>query len=119
LRFAFRLNSREAGQCGIVTDQQLWGTVHADDTRFKLKRNNAVQLPDLKLLQVGYPFTAPQDLSSTAIVVPDSPSETELLTMLAFSERLGRLSQADSVKLNVYTAGTLPDDVRKKAIWWV
>lgn len=115
IAIAFRLNSREAGQCGIVTDQQLWGTVHADDTRFKLNRNNAVQLPDLKLLQVGYPFTAPQDLSSTAIVVPDSPSETELLTMLAFSERLGRLSQADSVKLNVYTAGTLPDDVRKES----
>src|SRR5579883_1197266 len=113
IAIAFRLNPRESGQCGIITDQQLWGTVHAEDTNFKLNRDNSVQLPNLKLLQVGYPFTAPQDLSSTAIIVPDTPSETELLTMLAFSERLGRLSQADSVKLGVYTAGTLPDDVRK------
>ncbi|MBW4581149.1 MAG: cellulose biosynthesis cyclic di-GMP-binding regulatory protein BcsB [Tildeniella nuda ZEHNDER 1965/U140] len=114
LAIAFRLTAREQGQCGVVTDQQLWGTVHANDTRFKLKRDSSVQLPDLKLLQVGYPFAAPQDLSGTAIVVPDSPSETELLTMLAFSERLGRLSQAESVKLDVYTTGTLPDDVRKQ-----
>lgn len=114
LAIAFRLSAREQGQCGVVTDQQLWGTVHANDTRFKLKRDQSVQLPDLKLLQVGYPFAAPQDLSGTAIVVPDSPSETELLTMLAFSERLGRLSQAESVKLDVYTTGTLPDDVRKQ-----
>ena len=114
LAIAFRLSAREKGQCGVVTDQQLWGTVHADETRFKLKRDQSVQLPDLKLLQVGYPFTAPQDLSGTAIVVPDSPSETELLTMLAFSERLGRLSQAESVKVDVYTTGTLPDDVRRQ-----
>ncbi|MBW4470401.1 MAG: cellulose biosynthesis cyclic di-GMP-binding regulatory protein BcsB [Stenomitos rutilans HA7619-LM2] len=114
LAIAFRLSAREQGQCGVVTDQQLWGTVHANDTRFKLKRDQSVQLPDLKLLQVGYPFAAPQDLSGTAIVVPDSPSETELLTMLAFSERLGRLSQAGSVKLDAYTAGTLPDGVRKE-----
>ena len=114
LAIAFRLSAREQGQCGVVTDQQLWGTVHADETRFKLKRDQSVELPDLKLLQVGYPFTAPQDLSGTAIVVPDSPSETELLTMLAFSERMGRLSQSESVKLDVYTTGTLPDGVRKQ-----
>ncbi|WP_219904572.1 cellulose biosynthesis cyclic di-GMP-binding regulatory protein BcsB [Stenomitos frigidus] len=114
LAIAFRLSAREQAQCGVVTDQQLWGTVHADETRFKLKRDQSVQLPDLKLLQVGYPFAAPQDLSGTAIVVPDSPSETELLTMLAFSERMGRLSQAESVKLGVYTTGTLPDDVRRQ-----
>jgi cellulose synthase operon protein B len=114
LAIAFRLSAREQGQCGVVTDQQLWGTVHADETRFKLKRDQSVQLPDLKLLQVGYPFAAPQDLSGTAIVVPDSPSETELLTMLAFSERMGRLSQAESVKVDVYTTGTLPDDVRRQ-----
>jgi hypothetical protein len=72
-----------------------------------------VQLPNLELLRSGFPFAAPQDLSSTAIVVPDSPSNTDLLTLLAFSERLGRLSQADSVKLNVYTADGVPANIRK------
>jgi hypothetical protein len=112
IQVAFRLNPREPGQCGRITDQQLTGTLHAD-TNFNLNRQNSVQLPNLELLQLGFPFAAPQDLSSTAIVVPDSPSDTDLLTLLTFSERLGRLSQADSIKLNAYTVGTLTPDIRK------
>ncbi|MFP5273682.1 cellulose biosynthesis cyclic di-GMP-binding regulatory protein BcsB [Coleofasciculus sp.] len=112
LEVAFRLNPREPGVCGNVTDQQLTGTLHAD-TSFNLNRQQSVQLPDLELLQEGYPFAAPQDLSRTAIVVPDSPSDTDLLTMLSFSERLGRLSKADSVNLDAYTTTTLPAEVRE------
>jgi hypothetical protein len=112
IQVAFRLNPKEPGQCGRITDQQLTGTLHSD-TNFNLNRENSVQLPNLELLQLGFPFAAPQDLSSTAIVVPDSPSNTDLLTLLTFSERLGRLSQADSVKLNVYTTSTLTPDIRK------
>ena len=113
LQVAFRLNSREPAQCGKVTDQQLTGTLHAD-SNFNLNRENAVQLPNLELLQVGFPFTAPQDLSNTAIVIPNAPSDTDVLTLLTFSERLGRLSQADSIKLNAYTTEGLPADIRKK-----
>jgi len=112
IQVAFRLNPREPGECGKVTDQQLTGTLHAD-TSFKLNRENSVQLPNLELLQAGFPFAAPQDLSSTAVVVPESPSTTDLLTLLAFSERLGRLSQSDAVKLAVYTTDVLPADIRK------
>jgi cellulose synthase operon protein B len=96
-----------------VTDQQLWGTLHAD-TSFNLKRTNAVQLPDLKLLQYGFPFAAPQDLSSTAIVVPKEPSPSELVTLLEFSTRLGRLSTAKSVQLDVYTANSTTPELNKK-----
>ncbi|PIG94044.1 cellulose biosynthesis cyclic di-GMP-binding regulatory protein BcsB [Gloeocapsopsis sp. IPPAS B-1203] len=109
IQVAFRLHSKEApDRCGgVVADQQLSGTVHAD-TSFRLNRETSVQIPDLKLLQAGFPFTAPQDLSSTAIVLPDAPSQTDLLTMLEFSERMGRLSQAESVALQVYTAESFP-----------
>lgn len=112
IKVAFRLNPREPAQCGKVTDQQLTGTVHSDSS-FNLNRENSVQLPNLELLQAGYPFAAPQDLSSTAMVVPDVPSETDLLTLLSLSERLGRLSQSDSIKLSAYTTETLPPDIRK------
>jgi cellulose synthase operon protein B len=78
-----------------------------------LKRETSVQLPDLNLLKFGYPFAAPQDLSQTAIVLPQNPSPTDILTLLEFSERLGRLSHADSVKLEVYTPDNLPETVRK------
>jgi hypothetical protein len=47
------------------------------------------------------------------MVVPSAPSDADLLTLLAASERLGRLSRADSVQLAAYTASTLPPDIRK------
>ncbi len=112
----FRMNPKEPfdkANCINPSDQQLTGTVHAD-TSFDLKRENSVQLPDLKLMQYGFPFAAPQDLSKTAIVLPPEPNTKDVLTMLAFSERLGRLSRADSVKLDVYTSDTLPPQVRKE-----
>ncbi len=113
LQVAFRLNPREPAQCGKVTDQQLTGTLHADSS-FKLNRQTSVVLPDLELLQVGFPFAAPQDLSNTTMVVPTAPTDTDLLTLLTVSERLGRLSQADSVKLTAYTTDAIPPEVRKK-----
>jgi cellulose synthase operon protein B len=113
LQVDFRLDARERRSCSRVTDQQLWGTLHAD-TSFNLKRTNVVQLPDLKLLQYGFPFAAPQDLSTTAIVLPKEPSTSELMTALEFSKRLGRLSKANSVQLVAYTADAFPKEVREK-----
>ena len=115
LQVFFRMNPKEPfdkANCISPSDQQLTATVHAD-TGFDLKRENSVQLPDLKLMQYGFPFAAPQDLSKTAIVLPPDPNAKDVLTMLAFSERLGRLSRADSVKLDVYTSDTLPPEVRR------
>ncbi|MEH2292571.1 cellulose biosynthesis cyclic di-GMP-binding regulatory protein BcsB [Nostoc sp.] len=115
LQVFFRMSPREPfdkQNCLQPPDQQLTGTVHSD-TSFDLKREISTQLPDLNLLKFGFPFAAPQDLSQTAIVVPQIPSKTDILTLLAFSERLGRLSQADSVKLEVYTPDALPTKVRK------
>ncbi|NDJ16571.1 cellulose biosynthesis cyclic di-GMP-binding regulatory protein BcsB [Myxacorys almedinensis] len=110
---AFDLYPKDLAKCGQASDQQLWGTVHRD-TSFNTRRENAVELPDLKLLTTGYPFTAPQDLSKTAIVLADSPTASEVMTLLKLSERLGRLSQASSVKLEVYKATTLPESIRKE-----
>ncbi|HBB33133.1 MAG TPA: cellulose synthase [Cyanobacteria bacterium UBA8803] len=109
----FRLDARERRSCSKVTDQQLWGTLHSD-TSFKLNRNNAAQVPDLKLLQYGFPFAAPQDLSNMAIVLPKTPSPEDVMTALEFSARLGRLSKATSVQLAVYTVDSLPQDLREK-----
>ncbi|MEM6400898.1 MAG: cellulose biosynthesis cyclic di-GMP-binding regulatory protein BcsB [Cyanobacteria bacterium P01_D01_bin.116] len=101
----FRMNAREPfnnESCIYAPDQQLTGTLH-NETSFELKRETSATLPNLELLQFGFPFASPQDLSKTTIVVPKNPSRTNVLTLLEFSERLGRLSQAASVKLNVYT----------------
>ncbi|OUL22016.1 cellulose biosynthesis cyclic di-GMP-binding regulatory protein BcsB [Nostoc sp. 106C] len=114
LQVFFRMNSREPfdkQNCLQPPDQQLTGTVHSD-TSFDLRREISADLPDLNLLKFGFPFTAPQDLSKTAIILPQNPATTDVLTLLAFSDRLGRLSQADAVKLDVYTPDTLPETVR-------
>jgi cellulose synthase operon protein B len=103
----------EAGsECGLEADQQLWGTIHAE-TSFDMRRDNVVRIPDLTLLKAGYPFTEPQDLSTAAIALPANPSETEVQTLLAFSERLGRVSQAESVKTQVFV-GDVPQDAKNK-----
>ncbi|HEY9737911.1 MAG TPA: cellulose biosynthesis cyclic di-GMP-binding regulatory protein BcsB, partial [Trichocoleus sp.] len=112
LRVNFRLDPRERRSCSRVTDQQLWGTVHAD-TRFTLNREAIANLPDLKLLSTGFPFTAPQDLSTTALVLPDRPSPPEITLLLETAERLGRLSRGESVKLQVFQQGTLPEAVKR------
>ncbi|MBD2200438.1 MULTISPECIES: cellulose biosynthesis cyclic di-GMP-binding regulatory protein BcsB [Calothrix] len=115
LQVFFRMNSREPfdqQNCLQPPDQQLTGTVHSD-TSFDLRREVSADLPDLNLLKFGYPLAAPQDLSNTAIVLPQNPTATDVLTLLALSERLGRISQADTVKLDVYTPDSLPETVRK------
>lgn len=112
MQINFRLDPRERRSCSRVTDQQLWGKIHAN-TEFDLKRENIVQLPDLKLLQAGYPFAAPQDLSNTAIVLPTQPSSADLLLMLEMSERLGRLSRYDTVQFAVYQSNELPEADRQ------
>ncbi|WP_020479979.1 cellulose biosynthesis cyclic di-GMP-binding regulatory protein BcsB [Nodosilinea nodulosa] len=111
LQVNFRLDPRERRSCSRVTDQQLWGTIHSD-TSFSLQRTAVTSLPDLDLLKTGYPFTAPQDLATTAVVMPDAPTGTDMAVLLELAERLGRLSQADSVQLAVYQPGDLPEEVR-------
>lgn len=112
MQINFRLDPRERRSCSRVTDQQLWGTVHAD-TSFKLNRENSARLPNLELLRAGFPFTAPQDLSKTAIVLPEKPSTADLLLLLEVTERLGRLSRAESVQLQVYRAEQIPPEVKR------
>lgn len=111
LQVNFRLDPRERRSCSRVTDQQLWGTIHSD-TNFTLNREALTKLPDLDLFKTGYPFTAPQDLSTTAVVMPQTPSPADIELMLELVERLGRLSIADSVQLNVYPVEQLPIDQR-------
>ncbi|MGJ3246066.1 MAG: cellulose biosynthesis cyclic di-GMP-binding regulatory protein BcsB [Elainellaceae cyanobacterium] len=113
LSIRFILNPRESEFCGLTTDEQLWGRVYGD-TSFDLKRGNVVRLPDLELLKTGYPLTAPQDLSAAGVVMPDAPTEADIETLLAITQRLGQVSKADSVKLNVYRSGAVPGEVREE-----
>lgn len=111
IRVSFNLNPRSGQDCGIVTDRQLWATLHGT-SNFDLSREASVDLPNLELMRVGYPFAAPQDLSNTTLVVPDRPSPQTLATLLEVSERLGRTSESAGIALEAFTAETLPDENR-------
>jgi hypothetical protein len=99
--------------CGNIPDQPMWGSVHGNSS-FKLNSTSIVKLPDLKLMQTGFPFNAPQDLSQTSFVLPDRPTDSELLTLLYATSRLGRLSRASSVKVAAYAGSDLPSEVREQ-----
>lgn len=116
LQVRFQLDSREQRSCNRAIDQQLWGTVHSD-TEVNLARQTIGRLPDLRLLQSAYPFAAPQDLSQLAIVLPQKVAPADLQVMLQVVERLGRLTKANSVKLNVYRQGYLTDEQRQSNHW--
>ena len=116
LNVQFVLRPQEGGKCGLEAEQQLWGTLHADSS-FDLTRKNVVNLPDLGLLKVGYPITAPQDFSDTAIAMPDSPTDADLSTLLAFSNRMGRLTRYEAIKLQTYLAKDVPPDLKNKKNW--
>jgi cellulose synthase operon protein B len=111
LQIRFQLDPRERRSCNRATDQQLWATVHRDSS-FDLHRRQYVKLPDLRLMQYGYPFAAPQDLSKSAIVMADQPNPTEIELLLEVAERLGRLSRSEAVKLDAYRMGKLPEKIR-------
>jgi hypothetical protein len=104
---------RNAINCGEIPDQTTWGRVHGDSS-FNLNHNSMVNLPDLKLLQTGYPLTAPQDMSQTAFVLPNQPTREDILTMLQVSNRLGGVSRSQSIKLDVYRRDGLPDSAQQK-----
>jgi hypothetical protein len=104
---------RHAMNCGEIPDQSTWGRVHGDSS-FNLKHNNVVDLPDLKLLQTGFPLTAPQDLSEMTFVLPNQPTDDDLLTMLQVSNRLGRVSRSQSIKVDAYGRESLPPSAQQK-----
>lgn len=107
LRVSFQLSPQDDENCGVANDNTLWATLHSDSS-FNLSRETSVDLPNLKLAQVGFPFAAPQDLSNTSFVTAASPSFASIMTLLEASERLGRLSQSKAIQINAYPEGELP-----------
>lgn len=104
---------RQAINCGEIPDQSTWGTVHGSSS-LSLQQNNVVNLPDLNLLQSGFPLTAPQDMSQTSFVLPNVPTNDDILTMLRVSGRLGQLSRSQSIKLDAYRRDGLPESAQQK-----
>jgi hypothetical protein len=107
----FVLDPLQNGVCGVESDQQLWGTVHST-SHVDLVKDTVTRQPDLNLLKVGYPLSAPQDLSITALILPDRPTPGEFDVLLSLSRRLGQITHSDSIKLNTYLAKDVTAQVK-------
>jgi hypothetical protein len=114
LEYRFHLYPEKYDMCRFVTDVHIWGTIH-NTSYVDLPGEIKAPLPDVGLINDGgYPFTAYQDMSKIAMVLPDSASQTDLDAMLQLLTRLGRTSLSHKgIELTAYHAGTLPDEVKK------
>jgi hypothetical protein len=114
LEYRFHVYPEKYDLCRFVTDVHIWGTVH--NTSFvEFPGEIKAPLPDVGLINDGgYPFTAYQDMSRTAIVLPDVTNRTDLEAMLQFVTRMGRESASrKGIELAAYHASSLPDAVKK------
>lgn len=114
LEYRFHVYPDKYGACKFVTDEHIWGTVH-NTSRVEFPGEIKAALPDVGLVNDGgFPFTAYQDLSQMAVVLPDSPTNQDLSTMIQFLTRIGRVSESKrGILLTAHHAGTLADDAKK------
>jgi hypothetical protein len=114
LEYRFHVYPEKYDLCRFVTDVHIWGTIH-NTSYVEFPGEVKAPLPDVGLINDGgYPFTAYQDMSRTAIVLPDAANRTDLEAMLQFVTRMGRESASrKGIELATYHASSLPDEVKK------
>ncbi|HEY9685846.1 MAG TPA: cellulose biosynthesis cyclic di-GMP-binding regulatory protein BcsB [Coleofasciculaceae cyanobacterium] len=114
LEYRFHLYPEKYDMCRFVTDVHIWGTVH-NNSWVEFPGEVKAALPDVGLINDGgYPFTAYQDMSRTAVVLPEAASRTDLEVMVQLLTRLGRESASrKGIELAAHHVNTLPDNVKK------
>jgi cellulose synthase operon protein B len=115
LEYVFHLYPEKYDLCRFTTDAHIWGTVH-NTSNLVLPGDIKAPLPDVGLINdAGYPFTATQDFSQVAAVVPQQASTTDLNTLVQILGRLGKESQSQTgINLGVYHANSIPDNVKRE-----
>lgn len=116
LRVKFYLYPIDYDPCKRIEDAQISGTLHAD-TSLDLPRDLYIYLPDLQALRNGgYPLTLYQDMQDDLIALPASPTQAELQIMLDLTSRLGRMSKANNISLDLATGSVPADKLKTKNI---
>ncbi|MGE0201601.1 MAG: cellulose biosynthesis cyclic di-GMP-binding regulatory protein BcsB [Candidatus Melainabacteria bacterium] len=113
LEYKFHLFPEKYDVCRFTTDVHIWGTIH-NTTSVELPGEIKTAVPDVGLLNDGgFPFSAYQDFSQTTVVVPQSPTHSDLETMLQLVSRLGRESHSQrGIRLTAFHANSLPGDAK-------
>ncbi|MEB3286955.1 MAG: cellulose biosynthesis cyclic di-GMP-binding regulatory protein BcsB [Vampirovibrionales bacterium] len=94
LEYQFFLFPDKEDLCRFVTDVHIWGTVH-NTSYIELPADKKTAVPDVGLINdAGFPFTAYQDLSETAVVMPKNATEGDKNVFVQTLTRLGRESRS-------------------------
>lgn len=93
------------GECGAIP-QDIHLSVDPDSTLDFTSAYHFTQLPNLAFfVSAGYPFTRFADLSETAVVLPEHPSDVELSAYLKLMGHFGSITFQPANKVTVVRAG--------------
>jgi hypothetical protein len=102
LQFAFRFETRAAGECRDSRPRLARASVDADSRIDFTGFPRHVEMPQLgHFATIGFPFTRHADLSRTVVVLPDPPGRADIETMLAFASRAGEATGAPATALRI------------------
>lgn len=113
LEYQFHLFPEKYDACRFVTDVHIWGTIH-NTSWVELPGEVKTPVPDVGLVNDGgFPFTAYQDLSHVAVVMPKQATDGDKEVMIQTLSRLGRESASRrGISIRAFHADSLPGDVR-------
>lgn len=93
--------------CERVSDQIVWGTIHAT-TRFEVPRDHHAELPDLGRLRYDFwPYTLDGDAGAVTLITPDAPAVEDAAAAFLTSGLLGWHRATDDPKLTIASAAQL------------
>jgi len=90
MQFHYYYDYIKQGECKDVVLDNVRGTIEPDSTIDISHFSHFLAMPDLAAFSnSGFPFTRMADLSDTAVVLPDSPTQADYSTYLTVLGRLG------------------------------
>ncbi len=114
LQLRFNLESQKAGLCAGVASNPARAAVDPDSTIDFSGFVHYAQLPNLAYFaNSGFPFTRYADLSQTAVVIPEHPSDNEIEAMLTMFGHMGQWTGFPSLRATVARPADVPKLAQK------
>ncbi len=111
-RFFFLLSRKD--DCQDTAPSDLKGAVLKDSYLDIQGIPHWAALPNLEIFaNAGYPFTRMADLSDTAVVLPDTPSDEEIETYLTLMGHFGAQTGYPVINVSITNADGMKSDRRK------
>lgn len=102
--FQYMYDVNKQGECRDVILDNVRGAIEPDSTIDVSGFSHFIAMPNLGVFRdSGFPFTRMADLSETAVVMPDTPSASEITTYLEIMGRMGASTGYPATGVQVVT----------------